>query len=290
MRKNRRLIVPLPFAEVAITIRANRRARPMLWYVLLSAAFHILFVSSFIALLARSIFPAAQKPPREVVTISSAVRIEHRARPVRVHNPVARPRVVVVQRPRQTRPSFDKLAMTKAKATHVAVRRELTKIAYNAPRTAPQPEQLSARELESQTESFEQTIAQAKAVNDPVAGAATDSAAPAAPKRYALNVNGTFGKPQPEGILYPLKRWVVGDYVYYYVRYTAEYADGGTESGIVPWPIRFPLRADPFAEDRHRMPLPGPMSDYVAAADTDMQPLVKNCYDHRYDFCPIEHE
>jgi hypothetical protein len=287
---SKRLVIPLPFADVTITLRTNRRARPMLWYVLLSAAFHMLAVSAFIALLARSIFPEiAQKPPQEIVAISSAVRIEHRARPVRAHNPVPRPHVVLVQKPQQARPSFSKRRMT-THVAHVAVRRELAKIAYNAPPSAQRPEQLTRQQLESQTQSFEQTIAQARAANDPVAGAATDSTTPAAPKHYALNINGTFAKPQPEGILYPLKRWVDGGYVYYYVRYTAQYADGATETGIVPWPIRFPIGADPFERDRHRMPLPGPMSDYVASADTEMEPLVKNCYDHRYDYCPIEHE
>jgi hypothetical protein len=274
----KRLVIRLPFADVAITVRANRRGRRMLWFLLFSAAFHLLVVSAFIALFARSIFPTiAQRPPQEIVAISSAVRIEHRTRPV----PARHPEQV------EGRPSI--VEASKARHLRSVVRRELAKIAYNAPATASRP-QITQTQLQAQTQAFEETIAQAKAANDPVAGAATGSTTPAAPKRYALNITGTIGKPEPEGVLYPLKRWVDGAWVYYYVRYTAEYADGETESGIVPWPIRFPINADPFAQDRHRMPLPGPMSDYVASADTQMHPLVKNCYDHRYDFCPIEHE
>lgn len=252
----------------------------MLWYVLLSAAFHIIAVCGLVALLARTVLPVlAHRPPEEIVAISSAVRIEHRTHPVPAHNPIPRPRAVP-NIPREPAPPAPKPV-----PRHVATRhlREIAKIAYNAPA-------INQQQLNAQTQSFEKTIAQARAANDPVAGAATSNVTPEAPKRYAMNVNGSFGTPVPEGVLYPLKRWIQGQYVYYYVRYLAEYADGTTESGIVPWPIRFPASNDPFAHDRHHMPLPGPMPDYVASAGVQMQPLVKNCYDHRYDYCPIAHE
>ena len=255
----------------------------MLWFVLLSAAFHLVVVSGLVALLARTVLPVlAHRPPEEIVAISSAIRIEHRARPVPAHNPIPRPRAapLMPRKPAPPEPKPVPKPLPKAAARHL---REIAKIAYNAPA-------INQQQLQAQTQSFEKTIAQAKAANDPVAGAATSSLSPEAPKRYAMNVNGSFGTPAPEGVLYPTKRWTQGAYVYYYVRYLAEYADGTTESGIVPWPIRFPASNDPFAHDRHRMPLPGPMQDYVAAADVQMQPLVKNCYDHRYDYCPIAHE
>lgn len=288
MTKDRKIVVPLPFADVTITVRGNRRARPMLWYVLFSALFHILAVTGFIALLARSLYPAnaQQHPPPELVTISSAMRIEPKPRPIRAHAPIPKEHAVAHAQTAVTH------RITVTHRERAAVRRELStmrKIAYNPPRPA-RSTSLTASDIRSQTQMFENTIAQARAANDPVAGAATDNTTPAAPKRYSLNIDGDFGKPQPEGILYPLKRWVDGVWVYYYVRYTAEYADGTTEGGVVPWPIRFPVNADPFAHDRHRMPLPGPMPGYVASADTEMNPLVKNCYDHHYDYCPIEHE
>ena len=262
----------------------------MLWYILLSVAFHLVVVSGLVALLTRSVLPVlAHRPPDDIVAISSAIRIEHRTRPVPAHNPIPRPRAAPVT-PRKPAPPEPKpvprpLPKAVTAPTHIAERRprEIAKIAYNAPA-------ITQQQLQAQTQAFEKTIAQAKAANDPVAGAATANLTPEAPKRYAMNVNGSFGTPEPEGVLYPMKRWVQGAYVYYYVRYLAEYADGTTESGIVPWPIRFPASNDPFAHDRHRMPLPGPMSDYVAAADVQMQPLVRNCYDHRYDYCPIAHE
>lgn len=286
MTKDRKIVVPLPFADLTITLRGNRRARPMLWYVLFSALFHVLTVAGFLTLFARALFPAAQHP-QELVAISSAVRIEQRPRPIRAHTPVPEPRAIARQERTATTHQ-----MTVTHRELAAPRRELStirKVAYNPPVPA-HSETLTKSQIQAQTQMFAQTIAQARAANDPVAGAASTITTPAAPKQYSLNIEGDFGKPQPEGVLYPLKRWLDDGWVYYYVRYTAEYADGSTESGLVPWPIRFPAGADPFAHDRHRMPLPGPMADYVASGDTQMNPLVKNCYDHRYDYCPIAHE
>jgi hypothetical protein len=291
MGRMRRLTVPLPFADIAITFRANRRARPMLWYVIASALFHVLFMSVAIALLARTIFPALQqqqRPPQELVAISSAVRIEHRARPVTARTPVARPHSMTVARKAAAAPRRSSAIVRQAHDD--TRRRAVAKIAFNAPHAAPSPA-LTQAQLQAQTRSFEAAIAHARAQNDPVAGAAREKLKPTASKRYALNIEGDTGPLVAEGILYPLNHWTQGDRVYYYVRYTVQYADGATETGIVPWPISFPIAADPFARSGgQRMPLPGPPSDYFAASDVVMHPLVKNCYDHRYAYCPIERE
>jgi len=280
----RAVVIRLPFVDLAITVRRTRRGRAMFWFVLFSALFHFLAVSTLLELLGRSVFSPAPHHPSEIVAISSTLRIEHRARPVPARNPAPQPRAVVAQPHRAASPARTREAAKPRPVRKIQARRpELSKVAYTG---TP----LTAQEIQTQAKSFEQTIAAAKAANDPVAGAATDSLTPEAPKRYTLNVNGTLGKPQPQGILFPLKRWTEGAFVCYYVRYTAEYADGASETGIVPWPISFPLNADPFAHGRHRMPLPGPTSDYVATSDVQMSPLVKNCYDHRYSYCPIAHE
>ncbi len=292
-----RIVLPLPFSEMEINIRRSRRGRAMFWYVALSMAFHFIFVSLLVALAVHSLLPTlTQKPPQEIVAVSSAIRLEKRARPVPARRPVAQPRTVAVvrqpQRPVPKQTQSDKPVVRKQPVQ----RRELSKIAKTAtiayaktPAQAKTPT-VNPAQLQAQTQAFQQTIAQAKAANDPVAGAAGNNVTPASNKRYTLNIEGNFGKPQPEGVLYPLKRWTQDGYVYYYVRYLAEYADGATESGIVPWPVRFPENADPFANGRHRMPLPGPMQDYVASSGGSMTPLIKNCYDHRYSYCPIEHE
>jgi hypothetical protein len=272
-----RLAIPLPFGEIEVNVRKSRRARPLFWYGLLSIALHFAWIAIIGILVARTFLPvttSTQQPPM-MVTISSAPRIQPQPRAVTANHLLVRHQPVLRQaaRAQYTPP------------THP--RRELSKparVAYVTPRA------ISQSQIQAQTRMFERTIAQAKAANNPVAGASNNSLTPAATKRYAMNLQGQFGKPQPEGVLYPSKRWVDGPYVYYYVTYTAVYADGTTESGVVPWPIRFSLGEDPFARGIHRMPLPGPLPDYVLPAGVAMRPLVKNCFDHRYPYCPIEHE
>ena len=279
-----RIVIPLPFGEVAIHVRKMRRARPLFWYTLLSAAFHIVALTLVTTWLVQMVLhvpqPKAQAPPM-LVTISSAQRIAPRPHPVRARHPRQQPEHVQPQQ--QPRIARVERAPPQAQRPELSTRK---RVAY----VAPKMQTLTPRQIDEQTRAFQQTIAEARRANDPVAGAANDAVTPAAPKRYALNIQGDEGKPTPEGILYPLKRWTDGPYVYYYVRYDAVYADGTPESGDVPWPIRFPIADDPFAKDRHRMPLPGPLPDYVLPSGVTLAPLVKNCYDHHYEYCPIARE
>jgi hypothetical protein len=153
----------------------------------------------------------------------------------------------------------------------------------------PHVAHLRPSELARDEAAFARTIAKAKAGQDPVAGAQTAVQTTTLHRSFSASSIATVPS-AGEGYLSPMRRWVDGDLVYYYVRYSVTYPDGTFETGVVPWPIHFPLRADPFARGIHSMPLPGPAQDYVASANTDMHPLVKNCYVHRYDYCPIAHE
>lgn len=271
-------IIPLPFGEIRVRVRRTRRARPLFWYMLLSAVVHVLFVGLIAGSLVHVFVKLKQvQQPPVMVSISSALRVEQRAHPKRANHPRERrqPRTHIVREHAITARSHPRI------------------IAYVKPKAKPQSRpqhKLSQAQIDAQTQGFERTIAQAREAVDPVAGAADSSVTPAAPKRSTLNLQGDYGPPQPEGVLYPLKRWIDGAYVYYYVRYDAEYADGSSESGLVPWPIRFPVDADPFARGVHRMPLPGPLPGYVLPDGIALHPLVKNCYDHHYDYCPIAHE
>lgn len=278
-----RIRVPLPFADMEINVRTNRSKNRMIGYVVLSALFHLACIWAALFFAVRAFLPDTfRKQPPEIVTISSAVRIEHRPRPVPAR---ARPQQRTVPVPRAVHVAAAPRRVPLIRQTPPPLQTPRhTALAYQRPPVSEN------QRLQAQNRTFERIIAQARAANDPVAGAVERPVAPDAPKRYTLNMEGSFERPRPEGILYPLKRWVDDGWVYYYVRYDAQYADGTTESGQVPWPIRFPEGADPFARGRQRMPLPGPMSDYVASADVAMAPLVRNCYDHRYAYCPIAHE
>lgn len=270
-----RFVVPLPFGEIEFSVRRMRRPRPLFWFVLASALFHVVVLSVVARYLLQAIFPVEPKPQIITVAVSSALRIEHREIPQPVKQPV--PAREQPQTPAQQQPQ----ALTRPEPVrHPMQRRELSR---------PLRPDLAAQ-LAADNRAYQRTVAQLNAQNNPIAGDAQPSLPPAALKRYTLNLSGRFGKTEPEGVLYPLKRWTDAAYVYYYVRYTAEYADGSTEEGEVPWPIRFPLHSDPFARGIHQMPLPGPPDGYLAPQGIAMTPLVRNCYDHRYQYCPIEHE
>lgn len=282
--------IPLPFGEIRIRLRRTRQAHPFFWYTLLSALLHIVFVGLIAGSLLQTFvkLKQAQQPP-VMVSISSALRVEPRAHPKRANRPRERPQPQPQPVHRQIREQPRPIVHARA----IAAPKQPRIIAYVKPKAQPQPQPertLTQAQIEAQTQAFQRTIAQAREATDAVAGAADSSVTPAAPKRSTLNLQGDYGPPQPEGVLYPLKRWIDGPYVYYYVRYDAEYADGSSESGLVPWPIRFPVDADPFARGVHRMPLPGPLPGYVLPDGVALHPLVKNCYDHHYDYCPIAHE
>lgn len=246
-------------------MRKFRRWRLLLWSLFVSLVLHGLFVWFAGPLWLNRFTARAQTQRPEVTTISTAVRIEKRAQPERAAHPVVpqpQPRTVIVP----------------PRITHTR--------AVQPPRTHV----LTQADLDAQTRQYEKTIAQAKAANNPLAGIATATVKPHSPKRYTFNIAGEVGSPLPNGLLVAIDSWRRGGYTYYHVHYDVEYADGEQESGDVPWPIRYAADADPFAQGIHTMPLPGPPADWTPPAGTQLAPLLKNCYDHRYTYCPIAYE
>lgn len=251
----------------------------------MSAVLHFLLVPLLVALFALPLLPmfASRKPLQEIVTVSSAIRLEKHSKPEPQR---------VAQQPRRVRRVEQRLQPHRAARNEPAVRREVA-VVRPRPEPKPQPEavRMSAQELQREQQAFERTIAQARTQTDPVTSAARPVPNAASEKRYPLNIQGDPGEVRyGEGILTPVKRWVDAGYAFYYVRYSVIYPDGATEEGIVPWPIHFALDDDPFARGIRHMPLPGPGEDYTATTTADMQPLVKNCYDHRFMYCPISRE
>lgn len=171
------------------------------------------------------------------------------------------------------------------------VRREIARI---DPRSVhPPPAHAIALDAAQQQQVFEKTIAKLREENNPLVSAARPVPSPEAPKRYSYDFSGSVGTgPHAEGILTPEKSWREDGYTYYYVRYWVQYADGSTETGIVPWPLRYKPAQDPFRLGLEHFPLPAPMPDYVLPPGTNLHPLVAFCYEHRGEFptCPIMHE
>jgi hypothetical protein len=247
----------------------------------------------------------AEKPKdQEIVAVSSAIRLERRPKPV----PVARTgRPGTVNRPRPhpqppapayfaqlplpeapqplRRESQPKHELTKSVPTPLprpptsapttAAEKRLALVqrpeaVTHAPHEPAHPERFSDEQVAQIQHDLEQTIAQARAANDPLR--AVPKATPAAPKRYRVQMEGQFGElRRGEGYYYPIKGWTAGGWDYYYVSYDFTWADGTYESGSVPWPIHFSPARDPFTHPEigalHDTPLPPPPPGYVPPPD-----------------------
>jgi hypothetical protein len=221
--------------------------------------------------------------PQEVVTVTISSSIRHAKK---AHPHVAKP---VENVPRQQHVAA-RTRQRPQKPQQREVRREIAR--FDRRSIDPPPAHAVTLDAAQQQAMFQKTIAHLREQNNPLVSAARPVATPAAPKNYQYDFSGSVGTaPSAEGILYPQKSWRDGGYTYYYVRYWVQYADGSTETGIVPWPLRYKPAQDPFRLGLEHFPLPAPMSDYVLPPDTNLHPLVAFCYAHRDEFpnCPIEH-
>lgn len=230
--------------------------------------------------------PASMKNQVVYVVQSSSIRHAPRPRP-RPPRPVQHP--PVPQPVAKTQPHRQQ--QQKPQPARTEVKKEIARIDRSS--IHPPPAHAVALNAAVQQQVFEKTIARLREENNPVIGAARSTVPPAAPRRFAFDFSGSVGTaPTAEGILTPDKSWHDNGYDYYYVRYWVQYADGSTETGIVPWPLRYRPADDPFRIGLEHFPLPGPMPDFVLAPGTNLHPLVAFCYKHRDEFpnCPIQHD
>lgn len=251
------------------------RYRLLLAAVVLSLVIHFTVVPLLLFLL-RDRSPAQPLSVEVVYARSSALRISRETRPRAAH---------VVQRPaalpshaRFVRASHASASLVRPHAVHPRRR------APQGPRRAPAVDELAQQAV------FTRTIAQLRAQENPLLGAARPVPTPQSPRSYTFNVAGAVGtQSQGYGILTVVRAWRDGGYDYYYLRYFARYPDGTTESGIVPWPVRYLPHADPFLQGGERSALPVPLPDYHLPADTTLDPLVAYCYAHRAQLtsCPL---
>jgi hypothetical protein len=227
-------------------------------------------------------------PKSEVVYVATSSSIRHAPRPrPRVARPIERPQPQPPKPVPQTRPQ-----QQKPQPQHQEVKREIARIDRRSVHPPP-AHAVALNSAMQQQQMFERTIARLREQNNPVISAARTTVKPQAPKRFSFDFSGSVGTaPTAEGILTPERSWRDGQYDYYYVRYWVQYADGSTETGIVPWPLRYRPADDPFRLGLEHFPLPGPMPDYILPAGTNLHPLVALCYKHRAEFpnCPIEHD
>jgi hypothetical protein len=231
-------------------------------------------------------------PSDEIVTISSALHIEKRAKPVPVQasarSAARRPQTA---RHARTAPAPQQVAAVPRAAVAAPsgraasrLRHELaseTNAATAPPQTSPEKtvarverpaaaarpapasrsNKLSDAQLAKIEHDLAKTIAQSRAQADPLR---VKPEAPAAPKSYRLQMHGVFGNlHRGQGQYYPVRGWHADGVDWYYVSYEFTYADGTYETGNVPWPIHFTPGSDPFVNGLTNVQLPGPPPGFV---------------------------
>jgi len=261
----------------------ERGAKTLLWAFVVSIVIHALILPAVFWSWTRSVLISQQPREREWVVSSTAVKIERRtvpqprSRPTpprpRQHAPQRRP-VVPQPRPQAVRPA--------------APRQEIARTAPAAPpqpqkRPQQTPEPSLESQLERQQETFSQEVARLHEQNRPLSIAARREPPASAYRRTYFDVPGHSHREEIEALLLPMRHWLAKDMSCYYVRYIAQFTTGGSEDGVIPWPVCYPAGDDAMANPPypHDLPIPTPQRDYVLPAGTYLTPLLRSIYERR---------
>jgi len=255
----------------------ERRSKNLLWALLASILIHALVLPAAFWQWSRSLAESARPLDREWVVSSTAVRIERRAVP----RPPALPRAV-------TPPQRLSMVPSEGGVTRALPRPELAKPAPTAPpQPTAQPERTSApsfeQQLAQQQQTFSQEVARLHAQDNPLSIAPKTQQAASAWRRTYFDVPGHRHRNEVEALLIPLRHWYARDMSCYYVHYVAQFTEGGSEDGVIPWPVCYPANDDAMANPPypHDLPIPVPQRDYVLPSGTYLSPLLRSIYDRR---------
>jgi hypothetical protein len=221
--------------------------------------------------------PPARPAPPEIVTVSRlsveprrAVRPQRLVRAAQAAPRAERRRLATLPRPLPPRT----LPLERPRAP-VATRHELAKalprsrpqaaasrVAFARPAQAAAPravrgrQQLSEQTLAHVEDDLGAAIRQDRTGIDPL-NVPQDAPVPA-PTRFGPDY-GSF-ELGGHGLCDPIKDWTDAGWDYYFVSCNMHLDDGSVERQPVPWPVRFPPGADPFAGTlRHDVALPLPL-------------------------------
>src|SRR5579871_1271832 len=230
--------------------------------VVASILVHLLFWFAFLgasSVLLRLVPQTKATPdPEEMVTISSAIRIERRPKPVpappppkparpQPESPESLPQQEQLPRPAPA-PLQEKheLALPKPSAPAQVPKRSETEEPSRTPTAPPQRQpratvnsRLSDEQIAQIQSDMARTIAKARSESNPLD--VPRPPPPAAPKHYRLSMLGVPGDMKTaQGICNPIKDWYAEGFDYYYVSCNVAISDGTVKVEAVPWPVRFP--------------------------------------------------
>jgi outer membrane biosynthesis protein TonB len=262
----------------------RRDAKTLLWAFLASILIHALVLPATFWSWTRDLLLSQQPPKHEWVVSSTAVRIERRTVPQPRSRPVPPPRPV----PQQPQPVPPRPQTVLRPVARPEARRE--EIAREAPTALPEakrPERTAQpsleQQLQQQEQTFSQEVARLREQNNPLSIAAPREPPASAWHRGYFDVPGHVHRNEVEAILIPLRHWYAGSMSCYYVRYNAQFTEGGSEDGVIPWPVCYPSNNDVMVNPPypHDLPIPVPQRDYVLPSGTYLTPLLRSIYDRR---------
>lgn len=263
----------------------KRGVRLLLWAFVASILIHALILPAAFWSWTRSVLFSQQPPKREWVVSSTAVRIERRTVPQRRSVPR---RAQPPPMPPQPRPAPPQPQRQPQPVRPAAPRQEIARAAPTAPpQPQKQPEHRTTPSLESQLErqqqTFSQEVARLRDQNNPLSIAAPHEPPAAAYHRTYFDVPGHTHRQAVEALLLPMRHWRANEMSCYYVRYIAQFTSGGSEDGVIPWPVCYPVSDDEMINPPypHDLPIPVPQRDYVLPPGTYLTPLLRSIYDRR---------
>lgn len=257
------------------------RARTWLWPGLISLAVHAIVVpwALWAAGLRLPILRAHPQRP-ELVLSATVVRLERRPVPAprtRAAAP-APPRVA----PRRPAPALAPVP--------TPMPRELARIVPSAPPqptpppASPQPPSQPAQSLLTQERTYAREVARLNRSNNPLSIATPAAQPPAAYHRSAFDAPGKLARSNDaQALLLPVRHWFVDGLSCYYTRYVAEFSNGASERGLIPWPVCYPQDDDRIAAlpYPHPLPIPYPQPGYVLPPGTYLSQFLRSIYLHQ---------
>ncbi len=213
--------------------------------------------------------------PALIVTISSAPQIAPSERPapraIAAVPQYAPPARRAQPEPARAAPPRPELARAQAHATPQPAR-----VAHPAHEAM---QRIALARAEQRIAAYARAL---QAARDPLA---LPTVVPSPASRHPAHFD-VLGREQPHGVealLTPIRHWYDGDRSCYYARYSATFAAGGNEDGVIPWPVCYPRSDDAMAHPPypHRVPVPVPPPGYTLPSGTYLTPFLRAIYDER---------
>jgi hypothetical protein len=251
-----------------------------MWAILLSTALHAFLVPIALwAFAEKLLFIPASHRESERVVASTAIRLEPRPVPHRQGAP-SQPAAPVA--PPEQQPSLPQPPQPATVLSVVPTPRPTPK---PTPTGSPVPRKQASTPLQqqiaAQQQAFQQEVAQLHKRNDPLSVATVAPQPPAAFHRSAFDVSGNRSLESAQALLFPTEHWIAGSMSCYYTRYAAQFSNGATEEGLVPWPVCYPRNHDRIAEFPYpgvRLPIPYPQPGYVLPPGTYLSQFLRRIY------------